>query len=113
MSEPEERGVSAELLGKTAVAAAQLNAMERGGRGLPHGCRLFWVEQGWESKALKDDAGTAIAETLLELEEALRQTEKKVIFIPLGALMTEGDIEKICQRNAALKTLFKEVGKHE
>ncbi len=100
-----------DLLEKTAVAAAQQNAMERGCMFLPHGSRLFEVEQGWESTVISRDKGVIAADTLLVLEEALRDPENKIIFIPLGALMTDQDIEKLCQRNAIVKTFFKEVKK--
>jgi hypothetical protein len=100
-----------DLLEKTASAAAQQNAMERSCKFLPHGCRLFDVEQGWESITISRDKNVAVADTLLVLEQALRDPEKKIIFIPLGALITDQDIEKLCQRNAIVKTFFKEVKK--
>jgi hypothetical protein len=100
-----------ELLEKTAFIAAQQNAMERSCKLLSHGCRLFTVEQGWESLTISREKSVATADTLLTLEQALRDPENKVIFIPLGALMTEQDIEKLCRRNATVKTLFKEVEK--
>ncbi len=100
-----------DLMEKTAVVAAQQNAMERGCKFLPHGSRLFDVEQGWESITISRDKNTAVADTLLTLESALRDPDNKVIFIPAGALMTYQDIEKLCQRNAIVKTLFREVKK--
>jgi hypothetical protein len=104
-------GGSEVFLRETAVAAAQRNAMERGCKFLPHGCRLFEVEQGWESTMISGDPSVAVADTLLALESALRDPENKVIFIPLDALVTDQDVEKLCQRNAILKTFFKEVKK--
>jgi hypothetical protein len=98
-------------MNEVAVAVAQQNAMERSCRFMSHGSRLFEVEQGWESAIISRDKTVAAADTLLALEAALRDPENKVIFIPLGALMTEKDIEKLCQRNAVAKTLFKEVKK--
>jgi len=100
-----------ELMSDVANAVAQQNAMERRCKFLPHGCRLFDIEQGWESAMICQDKSVAVADTLLTLETALRHPENKVIFIPLGAMMTEQDIEKLCQRNAVTKTLFKEVKK--
>jgi len=91
-----------------AVAVAHQNAMERGCKFLPHGSRLFEVEQGWESVMIRRDKAVAVADTLLTLEAALRNPENAVIFIPLGAMMTGQDIERLCQRNAITKTLFKE-----
>lgn len=100
-----------EELQEAAVIVAQRNAMARGARNLQHGTRLFTVEQGWESKVIAADKSVAVADTLLTLEAALRAPEPKVIFIPHDALMTDGDIEKLCQRNGTVKTLFKEVKK--
>lgn len=100
------------MLDRVASAAAQQKAMERGGKSLPHGSSLFYVEQGWEAVMLSRDKKVITARTLLELEQALREPQNKIILIPLGALMSEGDIEKLCHRNAIVKTLFKEVGKH-
>ena len=103
--------MSSDLMNKVAVELAQQNAMERGCRFMPHGSRLFTVEQGWESTVISGDKGVLVADTLLTLESALRDPESKVIFIPIDAAMTESDIEKLCQRNAITKTLFKEVRK--
>jgi hypothetical protein len=111
MSKPgrQEHLMSTELLDKVGAAVAQQKAMERGPLFLPHGSRLFQVASGWESNMIRQDKGVASAETLLELEAAIRNPEVKVVFIPVNALMTTPDIEKICQRNGVTKTLFKEV----
>ncbi len=103
----------AALLEKTASVAAQQNAMERGCKFLPHGSRLFPVEQGWESTTISRDENVSVVSTLLELEETMQSADAKVIFIPIDALMTDADIEKICQRNATVRTFFKEVKKGE
>jgi len=100
-----------ELLENIAAAAAQQNAMERSFKLLPHGCRLFEAEQGWESITISRGEGVAVVDTLLTLERTLRDPENKIIFIPLGAQMTDQDIEKVCQRNATVRTFFKEVKK--
>jgi hypothetical protein len=94
---------------EVAEVVAMQNAMERGCVFLPHGSRLFSVVQGWESAAIRNDKNVAVADTLLTLEAALKNADVKVIFLPQDALMTDSDIEKLCQRNGALKTLFKEV----
>ena len=98
-------------MSEVAAVVAQQNAMERGCVFLPHGCRLFKVEEGWESAMIRNDKGVAACDTLLVLEEALRNPEAKIIFIPEGAMITGQDIEKICQRNGVTKTLFREVKK--
>lgn len=103
--------MSTETLDRVGAAAAQQNAVNRGGKMLPHGCRLFVVEEGWESAMIRKDPAVHVCETLLTLETAVQNPEAKVIFLPKGALMTDGDIEKICQRNGMVKTLFKEVEK--
>lgn len=102
---------SSDQVNDVAAAVAHQNAMERGCKFLPHGSRLFEVEQGWESVTIRQDKGVATADTLLTLESAIRDPDNAVIFIPLGALMTERDIERLCQRNGIAKTLFKEVEK--
>ena len=99
------------LLEKTASVAAQQNAMERGCKFLPHGCRLFPVEQGWESKSIANDENVSVVSTLLQLEEVMKNAGSKLVFIPLDAMMTDADIEKICQRNATVRTFFKETKK--
>jgi len=100
-----------EKLEEVGVAVAQQNAMARGVRHLGHGCRLFSVEFGWESAMIKGDKGVPTCDTMLSLEDAMKNENVKVIFIPADALMTDEDIEKICARNGVLKTLFKEVKK--
>jgi hypothetical protein len=98
-----------DLMAAAASAAARLNAMDRGCKFLPHGSRLFEVGEGWESTSVAADGKVVTADTLLSLETALRDPECKVIFIPHNALVTHLDIEKLCHRNAAVKTLFREV----
>jgi hypothetical protein len=100
-----------ELLEKMASVVAQQRAMERSCRNLPHGTRLFEAEEGWESMTISRDDGVVTADSILSLEQALRNPGNKIIFIPLGALLTDQDIEKVCQRNAAVRTIFKEVKK--
>lgn len=100
---------SSDTLEEVAAAVAQQKAMERGPTFLPHGCRLFRVDQGWESNMIRRDKGVAACSTLLELEDAMRNQDVKVLFIPADALYSDAEIEKICQRNGVTKTLFKEV----
>ncbi|MBI1215321.1 MAG: hypothetical protein GC185_05825 [Alphaproteobacteria bacterium] len=102
--------MSTDLLDEVASVAAQKKAMQEGGcKFLPHGCRLFSIPQGWESNMIRRDKGVSTCETMLELEAAVQDAGVKVLFIPVDALMTDEDIEKICQRNGVTKTLFKEV----
>lgn len=112
MSDRKE-GPSAEekLMERTAFIAAQKNAMERGGTFLPHGSRLFHLEAGWESTVVGRDPSVTVVDTLLLLEQALRSPENKTILISSGSLITDQDIERLCQRNGVAKTLFKEVKK--
>lgn len=98
-----------ETLKQVGAAAAQQNAMERGTRFLPHGSRLFSVPAGWEADMIRRDKGVLSCGSMLELEEAMRTEDAPVIFIPHDAMLTDADIEKICQRNGVTKTLFKEV----
>lgn len=101
--------MSTDTLKEVGVAVAQQKAMERGARFLAHGTRLFSVATGWESTMIRKDKGVATCDTLLTLEEAMHDESVRVIFIPADALMTDEDIEKVCQRNGVTKTLFKEV----
>lgn len=94
---------------EVAAEVARQKAMERGPVFLPHGSRLFHVAAGWESKMIKHDKAVSSCETLLELEAALQNPDVKVLFIPVNALMTEKDIEKVCHRNGVTKTLYKEI----
>ena len=104
--------MSTDTMDDVASVVAQQNAMGRGPfKMLPHGGRLFCVEKGWESALLGRDRGIARCESLLSFEAALRNPDVRSVFIPLDALMTDKDIEKLCQRNAVGKTLFKEVEK--
>lgn len=103
--------MSSSALDKLAIVAAQQKAMEEGeALSLPHGARLFDVEKGWASTVIRQDENVVVAETLLSLEAALQRADTKVIFIPSGSLLQDKDIEKLCQRNATIKTIFREVG---
>jgi len=95
---------------KIAKDIALQKAMEGEFKNLPHGCKLFYVEKGWESKILAEDVKFVKVDTLLSLENAIRDEDNKVIFIPIDALITDDNIEKLCQRNAIIKIFFKEVG---
>ena len=99
------------LKAQTGAAAASANAMERSCTFLPHGCRMFQVIEGWESAMIRQDKSVRTCDTLLTLEEAVKDEDVQVIFIPQGALITDEGIEKVCQRNGVTKTLFKEVKK--
>lgn len=101
--------MTTELLDEVASVAAQQKAMERGPVFLPHGCRLFTVDAGWEGNMIRRDKGVTTCETLLELEAAIRDPEAKLVFLPKEAIISDADVEKICQRNGVTKTLFKEV----
>lgn len=105
------RGMPSKTMDEVASVVAQKNAMERPFRTLAHGCRLFQVEKGWESAMLGRDLGIARCDSLLSFEAALRNPDVRSIFIPLGAPVSEKDIEKICHRNGVGKMLFREVEK--
>jgi hypothetical protein len=105
----ERHVMSTGLMEEVAAAVAQQKAMERGPVFLPHGSRLFHVPSGWEANMIKHDKAVTSCETLLELEAGLKNPDVKVMFIPLNALMTEQDIEKVCHRNGVTKTLYKEI----
>ncbi|MDE1153848.1 MAG: hypothetical protein PW788_15050 [Micavibrio sp.] len=109
MTEADTKPVSTDTLDKLAATVAQQKAMERGPTFLPHGCRLFRVETGWEGNMIQRDKGVVTCDTLLSLEAAIRDEDVKVVFIPLDAIFSDADIEKVCQRNGVTKTLFKEV----
>lgn len=111
MSNPGRKGhlMTTEVMDDVAATVAQERAMERGPTFLPHGCRLFRTEAGWESNMIKRDKGVSSCETLLELEAGLRDPDVKILFIPVNAIIADADIEKLCLRNGVTKTLFKEI----
>lgn len=96
----------AETLRRVSVVLAQQEGMAGPQKFLPHGSRLFRVQSGWQGKALAGDAGVAVCATLRELDAAVRDENKPVIFLPADAMMTEADIERVCQRHGVVKTLF-------
>lgn len=100
-----------EAMEQLTVAVAQQNAMARGCIFLPHGSRLFAVHEGWESQAIAEGENVAVCDTISSLEAAVEDSDVKVIFLPIAFSVTNEDIEKICLRNGATKTLFKEVKK--
>lgn len=97
------------LLKKSVSVISQMTAMEQSLTMLDHGSRLFTVQGGWQSNAIKSDPSVISCETLLELESAVRDPEVKVIFMSYRALIMPSDVETIIRRNGATKTLFKEV----
>ena len=114
MSKKDNKAAAAfelETLEEAATILAQQKAMERSFRMLSHGSRLFTVEEGWESDSLVRDATVRKCDTLLELDDAMKNPQIKKIFMSKSALITEQDVDKVCRRNGATKTLFKEVGR--
>lgn len=103
--------LSTDTMDKAGAHIAKQNAMEQSGKTLGSGSRLFTVDAGWQSRMIAKDAGVRTCESLLELEEAFTAPDVKVVFIPMGAMMTEGDIEKVCARHGTTRTIFKEVEK--
>lgn len=98
-----------DVMKETARAVAIAQAMAGVCVNLPHGTRLFHVEKGWQAQSIADDLAIANCDTLLSFESALQDEEIKVIFIPGDAIIADVDIERICQRNAVVKTIFREV----
>ena len=96
-------------MAEVADLVACREAMAGGALHIGHGSRLFYVPRGWESRRLTGMAGVVQCDTMLSLEAAVRDENTMVIFLPYDAMMSQGDIEKICRRNAAVKTIFWEV----
>lgn len=97
-----------ETLQKVASAAAMQDAMAGSCRMLSHGSRLFAVPHGWQSRAVAEGGDVLSCCSMLELEDAMQDENRPVIFIPFDAMMTDADIEKITRRNGVTKTLFRE-----
>lgn len=93
---------------------AQHNAMSRGTRFLPHGTRLYEIECGWEAFVLETgpDAATRVT-TRREFENAVKDPDQTVVFIPRSCPLSLEEIEKICQRHGITKTLYLEVDKEQ
>ncbi len=96
----------AETLRRVAVVLAQQEGMAGRQKFLAHGSRLFYVPSGWQGNALANDAGVAVCATLRELDIAMRDENKPVIFLPVDAMMSQEDIERVSQRHGVTKTLF-------
>lgn len=96
----------AKALAGVSVVLAQQAAMEGPVQHLSHGTRLFMVASGWQAQAIAADAGTLTCTNLRELDAAMQDETKRVIFLPQRAMMTAEDIEKVCRRHGATKTLF-------
>ena len=101
-----QKGDVAETLRRVSVVLAQQEGMAGRQKFLAHGSRLFFVPQGWQANALAGDAGVARCANLRELDAAMRDENKPVIFMPVDAMMAEEDIERLCQRHGVVKTLF-------
>lgn len=97
---------AAETLRRVSVLLAQQDAMQAEQHMLSHGSRLYRVPAGWQARVVADDPGVAVCQTLLQLDHAVADANKPVIFLPVGAMMTVEDIDKVCRRHGAVKTLF-------
>lgn len=104
---PEQATMDQDGLRRLALAAAQQEAMAGPMRQLPHGSRLFTVPAGWQSRVIAAEAPNPCT-TLMALDKAMRDESTAVIFIPFDAMMTDDDIERVCQRHGVVKTLFRE-----
>ncbi len=96
----------APALAAVATALARQAAMDGAVRNLAHGSRLFRVAEGWQSRVLAEDPRAIVCATLLELDRAMQDETKRVIFLPWDAMMTADGIETVCRRHGATKTLF-------
>lgn len=105
MAEDTKQGV-AETLRRVSVLLAQQEAMTGAQHMLSHGSRLYRVPAGWQSTVVAGDPGVAVCASLRELDAAVRDENKPVIFLPVGAMMTVEDIDQVCRRHGAVKTLF-------
>ena len=94
------------VMAEVADLIACREAMAGGVLHVGHGSRLFYVPVGWESRRLASMTEVVRCHTMLELEGAMRDENIRVIFLPQDAMMSQGDVEKVCQRNAAIKTIF-------
>ncbi|MDD9901787.1 MAG: hypothetical protein OXT65_12495 [Alphaproteobacteria bacterium] len=93
-----------------AAAAATRNAMEQDCRFLSHGCRLYTIDAGWQSDALRRSGDVAVCDSMLTLEKAMADTAVTSVLIPKGAMLTHAGIERVCRRHGVTKVLFEEVG---
>ncbi len=102
----EEKGEAVTLARRLAPLLAELEALAGAVRFLPHGSRLFRLPAGWQAAAFLQRLDVARCQTLLDLDAALQDENRPVIFLAKDAMMTENDIEKLCQRHGVTKTLF-------
>lgn len=89
--------------------AARIRAMEAGPMEiLPHGSRLYFVDNGWETSIIEGDPNVRTVATLRAFEAAFKDPEVGTIFVPKGALVTLAGLTRICRRYAASKVIYKE-----
>lgn len=88
-----------DTLRRMAVLLAQQEGLAGQQVFLPHGGRLCRVPAGWQGAALSGDPAVAVCASLRELDAAVRDANKPVIFLPADAMMTTEDIERVCQRH--------------
>ena len=91
-----------------AHTAAMVNAMNGQTIFLAHGSRLFFVGSGWESRTIAADRNSFVCHTVTDLQSAMTNPHCAVIFISAEALLTQADIERVCERNGVAKTIFQE-----
>ena len=75
---------------------------------LSHGSRLYTLETNWKSSIIIDDFKAREVQTLTEFERAVADPDTDFIYIPSSALITREGIERVCDRNALSKIIFKE-----
>lgn len=98
-------------MGDLASVMAQHNAMARRCVFLPHGSCLYEIETGWEAFSLQFGRHPVVCVTTRgEFERALKDPDGGPIFIPLSSSLPLEEIEKLCQRYAIVKTIYREVG---
>jgi hypothetical protein len=101
-------GQDQKTLAAVTSAAAQIKAMQGQTVFLPHGSRLFLVAPGWETKTIAADRHVATCKTVMEFQSAMQDENVQIVFVPADALLQQADIERVCQRCAAAKTIFAE-----
>lgn len=96
------------LPAETVLLAAQAHAADRAAKFLAGGCLLLKVLRGWEAQAVRFSPHTVVCLSEVELTDGLNGPSR-MVFVPLESALSDQDIERICAKLHASKSVYKEV----
>lgn len=91
---------------KLASKIAHVQLTEDNSMGTVFGSRMYRVKGGWEAEQLKSERSAAQVISVMQLREAMENTQIESIFIPAQNTLTLDAAKAVLEQSSQDKTLF-------